>query len=148
MTAEVYSLPAARPRGYGGFWAVEQLTGMHPFMTLGRRLGFTVTATPKAMRLLKEAGHEDGDWVANAVCPVRSDPWHDLDSSVVAARTADVERVRFGFLAALVGVLLCMIMAIERLFSIGGAPADAIERLALAALFGLIAWRIRPRPRR
>ena len=145
MTAEVHSLPAARPRVYDGVWAVEQLRGMHPFMTLGRRLGFTVTATPKAMRLLKEAGHEDGDWVANAVCPVPLDPWHDLDSSVVAARVADVERVRHGFLVALVGLLLCLIMTIERLFSIGGTPADAIERLALAALFGLVAWGIRPR---
>lgn len=145
--AELHSFPVVRSRVYDGIWAAEQLRGMHPFMTLGRRLGFTVTATPEAMRLLKEAGHKDGDWVANVVCPVPSDPWHDLDSSVIAERVAHVERVRHGFLVALVGMLLCLIVTIERLLSIGGVPADAVDRLGLAALFGLIAWGTRPRLR-
>lgn len=127
-----------------GFWAAEQLSRIEPFIAVGRQHGFAVTATPAALQLLKEGGHEDAAHLAMNVCPVDSDPWQNCDGQVAAARAMSSHRIRIGFVVSVIGAVVCTVEAIERLASIIGTPPDALDRLTLLVLFGMVAVMTRP----
>lgn len=135
---------ANQTRCQDGFWAAEQLSRIEPFIQAGRQYGFAVTATPAALRLLEEGGHEDAAHLALNICPVDCDPWQDQDDQLAGSRKSASHRARIGFVVSLVGATVCAVEAIERLASIIGTPSDAPDRLALVALFALIATTTRP----
>lgn len=120
MKTKLQPLPIADTKRADGFWAAEQLSRIEPFIADGRRHGFAVTATPAALRLLKEGGHEAAAHLVKNVCPVDSDPWRDRDGQVTAARAAASDRVRIGFVVSIIGAVICAVEAIERMSSIIG----------------------------
>jgi len=145
MKTKLQPLPITDTKRADGFWAAEQLSRIEPFIAAGRQHGFAVTATPAALQLLKEGGHEAAAHLAKNVCPVDADPWRDHDGQVAAERAVSSHRVQIGFVVSLIGAVVCAVEAIERLGSIIGTPSDALDRLALAGLFGIVAVMTWPR---